>query len=212
MSVGRVFRVRYTSSSLFGSVLGVALLLAAILLLALPPTTSLTAGPPIQLCIAVDGSGSIEADDFNTMKTALAAAIEDSSVVPQNGVVELTVLQFGTFFAQTAVNITVEPTNIDSASKATAAAAAIRAATQLGGLTPTDLAIDTCKQKIAGSPNFATAVKQVINISTDGNPNNQSDTIAARDNAVAAGIIDEIDLEAIGQFPSINNMLEIAYP
>lgn len=79
------------------------------------------------------------------------------------------------------------------------------------GFTPTHLAIDTCRQKITASANFATALKQNINITTDGDPSQPALTVTARDNAVAAGI-DEIDLEAVGSQPSINNMLEIAYP
>lgn len=200
---------RHSRSSLLGSGLGAALLIALLVLLALPPTSSPAAGPPIQLCIAVDGSSSIEAEDFATMKMALAAAIEDSSVVTQDGAVELTVIQFGATFSQ--ARVVAEPTVIDNAGKASSIANAIRADTQLGGYTPTDLAIDTCKEKITGSANFAGALKQAINISTDGNPNSQASAITSRDNAVAAGI-DEVDLEAIGQFPSISNMLEIAYP
>lgn len=99
------------------------MLVTAILFLVLPPATSPAAGP-IQLCIAVDGSASLEREDFAALKSALAAAIEDSSVLPHNGLVELTVLQFGTFFSETPV--LVEPTIIDSAAMAAAAASAVR--------------------------------------------------------------------------------------
>ncbi len=203
LTVRRLFR------SLPGSAVSIALFAAVGLSLALPATTSLTAGPTTQVCIALDGSGSIEPGDFTAMKQGLASAIMDSTVVPQNGAMEITVLQFGTFFSETP--IIAGPSVVDSAAAANSIGNAILAATQLGGLTPTNAAIDKCKQEITGSANFAGSIRQTINISTDGDPTNQADTIASRDAAVAAGI-DEVDLEAIGNSPSINKMLEIAYP
>ncbi|MDO8669850.1 MAG: DUF1194 domain-containing protein [Dehalococcoidia bacterium] len=185
------------------------LLVVAFFWLVISPKSALTASPTIQICIAVDGSGSIQAEHFAAMKEGLAAAVEDSNVVPQNGAVELTVLQFGGIIYE--VPVILEPTVINSVAAANAAASAIRAAQQKGGFTPTHLAIDLCTEKITGSANFAGALKQNINISTDGNPSDQTLTVIARDNAVAVGI-DEIDLEAIGSDPSIVSMLEIAYP
>ncbi len=207
--MGSVSKRRNPLRPFVGSALVIALLAAMLLSIALPATTSLTAGPSIQICIALDGSGSIEPDDFTTMKQGLASAIGDNTVVPQNGAVELTVLQFGSFFSETP--IIAGPTVIDSAAKAKSMSDAILATAQLGGITPTNAAIDTCTQQVTGSVNFAGAAKQYINISTDGDPTSMPDTLTARDNAVNAQI-DEIDLEAIGNTPNIANMLEIAYP
>ena len=208
-SLAHRLRNRRTSSFRFLGPLSAVFLLTPFLWLALSPTRALTAGPTTQVCIALDGSGSIYSGDFTTMINGLAAAVQDSSVMPQNGSVELTVLQFGGIVYE--APIIVPPTVIDSAAAATSAANAILATTQLRGYTPTDLAIDTCTQQMTGSPNFAGAAKQFINISTDGDPNSMPDTLTARNNAVAAGI-DEIDLEAIGPAPTISNMLQIAYP
>lgn len=202
-------KIRNARSLLFSHVLVIAVLVAGLVTIGLPPSPTLTAGPSIQLCIAVDGSTSIALDDFSTMRNALAAAIEDNSVMPQDGVLELSVLQFYGTIPQSSTF--VEPLVIDSAAKAAQAANAIRAMERQGGGTPTDAAIADCTQKIKGSTNFATSEKQIINISTDGNPNNQPSTVAARNDAVAQGI-DEIDLEAIGPDPSIDNMLAIAWP
>lgn len=91
MSQRRIFKAGNQRQRVMGSALVFAILAAVLFSLALPATTSLTAGPTIQICIAIDGSGSIDPGDFATMKQGLASAIEDSTVVPQNGAVELTV-------------------------------------------------------------------------------------------------------------------------
>ena len=50
---------------------------------------------PTQLAMILDGSGSISSGDWNLMKEGLARSIENSSIFPHDGNVELTVIQFG---------------------------------------------------------------------------------------------------------------------
>jgi len=159
--------------------------------------TSVSAqGPKTQLAMLLDGSSSIMSDDFTIMLTGLADAIENPDCVPQDGSVELTVIQFGSY-----TRTEVPPTMID-ATNASSIAATVRGITKMGGTTPMSGAIALATAEITGSPNFGTAAKQVINLSTDGAPNSKSDTEMARNDAIAAGI-DEIDVEAVGYFPAV---------
>ena len=50
---------------------------------------------PTQLAMVLDGSGSISDHDWDLMRKGLANAIENESVFPHDGSVELTIVQFG---------------------------------------------------------------------------------------------------------------------
>ena len=148
-------------------------------------TGTLWGAVKVQQAVCIDGSGSISSSDFGLLKEGLARAVEDPNTMPQDGTVELTVIQFG---IGTGAQVEVSPTVISSQTDADNVAAAIRAIVQGNGLTPMPAAIDMATAQITGSANFAGAERQVINISTNGVPQDQPGTITARDNAVAAGI------------------------
>ena len=151
-------------------------------------------GVTMQLAVCLDGSGSISVGNFDIMKEGLAEAVEDPTVLPQDGSAELTVVQFG---AGSGAVLEVDPVVINSQAVASSTANHIRNITKGNGGTPMDKAIKMATTAITGSPNFRTDNWQVINISTDGIPSSKPNTILARDDAIAAGI-DEIDAEAIG--------------
>jgi hypothetical protein len=154
----------------------------------------------IQVGFAVDGSGSIDAGEWDIMKEGLASAVEDPTVVPQDGTVEVSVCQFAGDIIGGA-KVEVSPTVIDSQATADAVAAIIRAMVQEGGLTPTGSGITCAANEIVGSPNFATATRRIINLCTNGHPEpedpEQQNAIDARNAAEAAGIT-ELDAECIG--------------
>jgi len=152
----------------------------------------------VELCVALDGSGSISSSDFDLQLEGLAQAVEDSSVVPENGTVTLAVVQFsGTARTE------LPPTVIDSQGAATSAAATIRAISQMNGMTAIGDGIGHC----TGLFGF-NAVFQVVDVSTDGSNTAGMDPIQAADDAVAAGVdvinalgvgssVDRQELEAI---------------
>lgn len=157
-----------------------------------------------QLAMVLDGSGSISPGDWQIMRNGLADAVE--TCLPDTGIVELTVIQFSS-----TVVTHVPPTVITSANKASVATS-IRGMAQLGALTIMDLGFDEAVAQVTGSPNFATAKKQVINISTDGIPQSTTNAEAARDRAISAGF-DEIDAEAVGFGPDLAWLRDgIVYP
>jgi len=153
---------------------------------------------PIQLGFALDGSGSLSTTEFAPIRDGLAAAV--SNVVPPDGTVEITVVQFST-----SVTTHVAPTLITGANKATVVAA-IGAISQNGGSTNLHLAINSLVAQLSGSANHDPNESQILNLLTDGIPTDQPAAAAAAD-AALAGIIDEIDAEAIGAPASAVNFL-----
>ncbi len=163
----------------------------------------------LQLGLLIDGSGSISASDFQTVREALADVLANSNIVPRDGSIELTVVQFSDSRARTEVSPTVitSTTFSDVVSR-------IRSMTQGGGGTPLWLGIDRITDLMRGSSQFSVADRQVINVATDGQPRVPVDSIdeaegrrlsiQAVERAVNNGI-DEIDAEGFGQATSDND-------
>lgn len=162
----------------------------------------------LQLGLLIDGSGSISASDFQTVREALADVLSDSNIVPRDGSIELTVVQFSDSRARTEVSPTVI-----TASTIDDVVSRVRNMTQGGGGTPLWLGIDRVTDLMRGSPQFNVVDRQVINVATDGQPRVPVDnidetegrqlSIEAVNRAVSNGI-DEIDAEGFGQATSDN--------
>jgi hypothetical protein len=180
-----------------------ALILVVTLLASLFGTASVALAQTVdtQVGFAVDGSGSISSGEFGTMIEGLASAIEDPTVVPQDGTVEVCVVQFADDGVNPQADVEVPATVIDSQATADTVAATIRAMVQKTGLTPTGAGISLVTAEMTGSPNWATATRHIINLCTNGHPEPDppegQNAIDARDAAIAAGIT-EIDAECIG--------------
>lgn len=144
-----------------------------------------------QLGAALDGSGSVSGGDFTLQLNGWADAVGN---LPTDGSVEVTIVQFA---GSTGV-VEVAPTLIDSPATRTAVATAINAITQDGGGTPMAAGIDTLVAAMTGSANWAGGANDsVINLSTDGFPNNSGAALSSALAAEAAGI-DALTAEAIG--------------
>jgi len=143
-------------------------------------TLAANAAPAIELCAVVDGSGSIGSNDFTLQLQGLADAVGDPTIVPRDGSVTLSVVQFGSIAV-----LAIAPTLIDSAATATSLASAIGSIAKDDGSTNMAAAIDLCRTQ--GLP-FASGQKQVIDMSTDGMPDSAAATFVAVDAAVAAGV------------------------
>ncbi len=162
----------------------------------------------VQLCIALDGSGSVSGPDFELARQGLSAAFRDPTVVPRDGTVEFSLVQFP-LSAQVAE---VPPTVIVSDASAEAVAQQIDTFARQGGGTPMGQGINACADLITGSHHFANAPAHVINVATDGQPTDGSATPNARDAAIAAGIT-QINAEAIGPGASIGFLRDqLVYP
>jgi uncharacterized repeat protein (TIGR01451 family) len=123
---------------------------------------------PTQLVVILDGSESIEPANWTLMLTGLSRAVQDKSRFPQNGAVELTVIQFGGFkpaYAQLEISpIAITESNVDSVVKD------IQNIIQIGKKTPTAASILMAADVLKASDMFDPSVRQVILLVTDGNP------------------------------------------
>jgi PKD repeat protein len=153
-----------------------------------------------QLAMLIDASGSIGSTDFTTMTEGIAAAVEDGSVFPHDGSVELTIVKFSN-----SANLEVNSPVIVDQSNYQTIANAIRTISYVGGGTAMSSAFSLATTTLFNSPNFDPNDRQVINIVTDGEPNSESATITARNSMISTLGMDvdpkdEIDAEAIGTF------------
>ena len=130
----------------------------------------------VQLAFILDGSGSIGQSNFNIALQGLAAAIRDPATVPQDGSVELTIIEFGDSIL---AKVEVMPVVITSQTVANTIAdllcqgtnCSTHALEYLGGYTPTASAIYLATDILKASPNYADWKRQAINLVTDGGPN-----------------------------------------
>ena len=162
-----------------------------------------TNGGLIQLGLCIDGSGSIPSGDFTVMIDGIAEAIRNN--LPHDGTVELSVVQFAD---NGPAVIEIAPTVINSDATAEAVATAVEGITQLYEFTSMADGVWLTWNAMKNSPNFAGASKQIINLATDGVPNEllslaPGTTFDPYDDvemvvgwAVAEGL-DELDAEAI---------------
>lgn len=151
----------------------------------------------IQLGFIMDSSGSIGSSNWNTIKGALANAV--NTLVPTNGAYEISVVNFSNT-AITEVNHVL----INSVAARTSVANAINAMTFIGNATNMGAAFDAMTAALTGSTETMIDASYV-NLATDGVPFVSGQTaavsnaqaIAARDFAITAGV-DNISIEAIG--------------
>jgi len=125
--------------------------------------------PFTQLVLILDGSGSISSSDWQLVREGLANAIENESVFPHDGSVELTIIQFGGWYpphAETRIGpVTVTQDNYISISNK------VRSMGQLRGATPMGSAIRLAADEIFNSPRFDEDNRTVACLITDGLPN-----------------------------------------
>jgi len=189
-----------------------AIVLIATLLISMVAAPAVHAQPVMswQMGICLDGSGSISSSEWSIMLNGLADAVGDANIVPQDGSVEITVVQFAGGITGGA-RVEIVPTMVTAASVG-GLVTAIQNIPQGGGRTPMNAGIDLILKKMKFEADGVTVRSQwtdaswhVINISTDGVPNEpgaseatgKAAAVASRNAAAAAGI-DEMDAEGIG--------------
>lgn len=145
----------------------------------------------VELCAALDGSGSLDPAQFQLQLEGLAGAVEDPSIIPRDGSATLSAVVF-----EWGASVEVPATVIDGEASAAAFAAAVRAIPwRFGHRTDMVAAIQSCSGQFRD-----TADRWVIDISTDGRHSQTlgTDPLAARDAAVAAGL-DVLNALGVGE-------------
>ena len=159
--------------------------------------------PIIDLVIIMDGSQSIFYTNFQQMLEDTATAIENGSIVPQNGSVRLTVIQFGAI-----AEVELAPTLITGGSIA-AVTNAIRNIEYMDQGTQTHQGIDLAVATIQGL--IPASNQQVFTLVTDGNPEVPAAAATAVSNAQAAGI-DVMNVIGIGTLVDPVSAAAFAFP
>ncbi len=154
----------------------------------------------VELCLALDGSGSVSSGDFDLQLNGYASAIENPAIVPQNSTVTIYVVQFSSS-AQTELG----PVTIDSQATADSLAADIRAIGQISGSTDIASAIDACASEL----DYPAGTRSIIDISTDGQDG--SDVETASDSAVSAGV-DAINAIGVGSGVEVAQLNALVRP
>lgn len=121
----------------------------------------------VQLAMILDGSGSINDNDWDIMKQGLSAAIKNDEVFPHDGSVELTIIQFGIY--PNLCRVEIQPTIITT-SNFQSIANTIDNLNQGNGGTPMAAGIYLTTDTIKNSDNFNPNHRQIINLVTDGKP------------------------------------------
>jgi hypothetical protein len=161
-----------------------------------------------QLGLILDGSGSISDAEWAIITDGVASAVENSSCLPDDGTVEVTVVQFST-----TAKVEVGPVVITGANVGAVADQIRNNISQMGGTTCIACGFHVAADALHASPNFDTSIKQALNLATDGAPNvcdptwacpnAMTNAVSARDYAITllgmdTDTQDEIDAEGIG--------------
>jgi len=159
---------------------------------------------PIDLAFIIDESGSVSSADFNLQIEGLAQAVEDATVIPQNGAVALSFVTFASI-----ATIDVPLTVVDGQATADAIASQLRSLTKSGGGTDMTAAINAAFSSFGPGPGRPGA-RQVICLSTDGNHNGGGATPqSAAQNAIDNGA-EELDTIGIGSGINVALLQELA--
>lgn len=171
------------------------------------------AGPKTQLCMVLDGSGSIDQQEWLIIKRSVAKAINET--LPHDGSVELSIVEFG-YISGGTTRIEVSPTTVNNTNYVFLAER-VMAMPRGGGDTHLAAGLNLGWRIISQSPNFGAAPRQAIYLFTDettpgmrnlnatrdldgdGRIDAHDDVIAVVNKAVAEGL-DELDVMRIGPF------------
>lgn len=194
-----------------GAVLIISLLASALgSMILLAPSGSAASPVKIQLCMVIDGSGTINSNEWSIIVNAVSKGVNET--VPHDGSVELTIVQFG-YTGNTRARTELSPTIIDSATYSIVASHVLEIP-KMGGSTSMADGLYLSWMDLKNSPNYQDTARQVINLATDGIPNTRNnnatsdldgngivdahdDVIQVVNDAANQGL-DELDMEGIG--------------
>jgi Protein of unknown function (DUF1194)/PEP-CTERM motif len=174
--------------------------LKAALAAAVASTTLFFAAPAsavpvaLELALLVDVSGSVDAGEYAIQKNGYVSAFQDAglqaAIAGLTGGIAVSYIEWSGAGEQ---SVEVNWTHITNAAEANAFAAAISAATRnFAGLTAPGSALNFATPLFGtekgGADNGFESLRQVIDVSGDGEQNDGANTAAARNAALAAGI------------------------
>lgn len=135
----------------------------------------------LDLVFLVDGSGSIDATDWEIQKTGIANALQDRATFPVDGSVAVSVIQWGS-----STEVEIPYTVLGSQAQLDAVVASVRGMVQNGGGTSPHLGLNAGVALLSGDQN--PDHEQVFCMSTDGSPSSQGLLESAASNAESSGV------------------------
>ena len=158
--------------------------------------------PSLDLGLCMDSSGSVSGSDFQLQLEGTARAIENSDIVPRDGSVRVSVMQFASSASVELNPVIINEDNVNQVGDA------IRSIRKRGGGTNIHRCIDRASDVITeASP---AAPLRVIDVSTDGQ-SNQSLAVAASQRAQQAGI-SVLNAIGVGSGANENLLNNIVFP
>ena len=158
--------------------------------------------PYLDLALCLDASGSVSRSDFQLQLEGTARAIENPEIVPRDGSVRVSLLQFSSFD-----RLEINPTLVEEDNVADLADA-IRAVPKLGGGTSIHQCIDGAADAITQAT--PPAALRVIDVSTDGQ-SNQAAAVSAANRARGNGV-DVLNAIGVGGGANQNLLNAIVFP
>jgi len=154
--------------------------------------STIYASPPqLEICNAVDTSGSLSQSDVDTIQQGLEDAFDDQFIRTTSVQV---MLDYSVVEFDNSAVVALAPSSINSLGGITTLQGLINAFSWFdGGGTNTAAGITLCEEQFS----YPFGATQVINVITDGNPNSDQAAFDAADAAEAAGV-DVLNALAIG--------------
>ncbi len=152
----------------------------------------------VEVCLAIDGSGSINKEDFKFQIKGLADSVIDPTVICADGTVTLSVVQFSS-----SARVELKPTLFTDQNIAQSAQATIQAISKMGGGTNIGDGINLCLKQMTFNSS-----KQIIGIATDG----QSSSGVSEAKAAIAKRVDSINTLGVGNGVDKSQLSDIAHP
>ena len=159
-------------------------------------------GLTVDLALCMDSSGSVGFSDFDLQLEGTARAIENPEIIPHDGSVRLSVMQFSSF-----TSVELQPTVI-TAGNVLEVAERVRSISKHGGGTSIHSCINTAVDQITSASPASSS--QVIDVSTDGR-SSQSFALAASERAKSFGI-DAVNAIGVGSGVDRTLMESIVFP
>ena len=155
------------------------------------------AGAQVDVAFLIDGSGSIDAADFELERQGLITALENSLILPRNGTVAVTVVQF----ASSSTRLEVPYTLISGEADVDNVVDQLLGMVQIQGLTNPGDGVERAMAILNANGN--PAATQSICLATDGLPNAGVDVQAALVNGQASAIgLDRFGVIAVEDPPN----------
>lgn len=159
-------------------------------------------GPSLDLALCMDGSGSVSFSDFQLQLEGTAQAIENEAIVPRDGSVRVSAIQF-----TSSTRVELKPTIIEE-DNVENIADSIRSIGKLGGGTAIHSCIATATSLLMSEEQKSSI--QVIDVSTDGR-SNYSSAVNASALALENGI-DVLNSIGVGGGVDDNLLNAIVFP